>query len=316
MARSKRIQAIRHRAVTAGLALLLATERRVPLRVCRAIAHGLGLIVYYIAPGERRQAFANLDMVYGDTLTFFEKRRIVRSVFESICTVGAEFAHTHRLLKDPPGTYVTILGLEHLESGRGAIFSCAHTANWEWMAPAFAAFGHPIAEVVNVYPDAARERLINAVRLSGGVEPIPRTGAISAHQQLLAKGTFVGIVSDHRPKNGGVPVQFFGHACWATPGPALLAIKTGQPVHFVYMRRNPDGTYTMEVFPRIPFERTGDTQQDIQKFTQIVQDHIERAVRANPGQWIWTYNRWKPSKKMQIEWDTRSKTAELRPTGS
>ena len=37
-----------------------------------------------------------------------------------------------------------------------------------------------------------------------------------------------------------------------------------------------------------PVEITGDTAQD----TQALQNRLEEAIRADPGQWLWIHRRW------------------------
>ena len=201
-----------------------------------------------------------------------------------------------------------MIGFDDVDLSKGPIFTCSHLANWEWMAPPVAAMGIPIAEVVNTYKDEYHEHVINEVRRKSGITTVPKTGAVNSYLHLLEKGMPVGIISDQSPRRNGVPATLFGRKCWATPGPAIVAMQSGAPIHHATLYRKNDGNYVMEVSSKMSIETSGDAQQDIQNITQEIQTHIERAIRAHPEQWLWAHDRWKIRHDAELAWNAREST--------
>ena len=285
---------------------VLRVLSRTPLAFNRALGRSVGRVCALLLRRQRRLAMANLDLAFGGSLNEPEKRRIVRGVFENAGIVVAEFPKLRLLAQPRRAGLVEVIGAEMLEPGRGAILVSSHMGNWEWMAAAVASLNLSVAEVVNTYRDDVQERWINEFRCRGGISTVPKEGAITTLVKLLAEGTHVGLLCDQSPKRNALPVAFFGHQCWTSPGPALLALRTGAPVHYIAFWRNPDGNYTLEISPQIVFERTGDIRDDALALTQIFQNYIERAVRAHPDQWLWTYPRWKDRPRARRRWEQRS----------
>ena len=67
----------------------------------------------------------------------------------------------------------------------------------------------------------------------------------------------------------------------------------------MFCARVRDGHYRIRVYPRIDFTPTGDEDKDVLALTVLVQNAIEREVRANPTQWLWIHDRWKRYREAQ-----------------
>jgi len=262
----------------------------VPLPMARAAGRILGRMAFAVLRKRRRMALQNVDLAYGDSISPSEKRRIARESFENFGIVAMEFPHTPKASRD---NLVRVVGREHLDDTRGALFLSAHAANWEWLAPACIAHGLPVAEVVNSYSDAERNSLIDTIRRSAGIITVPKNAAGSTLTKLLGEGTYIGILMDQSARKNAVPTTFFGRDCWTTSGPALLALRIEQPIHIALMHREADGSYVLNLSRPIAFEKSGNFREDLARFTQQVLDRIEQHVRNYPGQWMWMHNRWK-----------------------
>ena len=80
--------------MTTSLALaFMRFAALLPLPLARAMARGLGRLVYTLVPRVRKVGRANLDLAYGDTLSDAEKKHILLRCCQSLATVGVEFAH-------------------------------------------------------------------------------------------------------------------------------------------------------------------------------------------------------------------------------
>jgi KDO2-lipid IV(A) lauroyltransferase len=92
------------------------------------------------------------------------------------------------------------------------------------------------------------------------------------------------------PSEGGVFVEFFGLPVTVSRAPAGLIHRSGAPVMLGICRRQPDGRYVVSA--EGPFTAAQMGRDDVE-ITQFLQNRIEAVVRAEPGQWLWMYKRWK-----------------------
>lgn len=283
----------------------LATTALLPLPLCSLFGTFLGWAGYALVPRIRRVGLDNLSRAYGDTLTTREKRRILRGATINATTVAAEFSHLARLTSRQLHERVRLEGGEYMDENPGCVLLSAHFGNWEWMAPALAAYGYRMAEVVRPLDDTRLNAAVDRLRTAHGVETIDKDAAGAHVFRLLKDGVNVGILVDQSPRESGVPATFFGAPCWATVAPAMIALRSKAPIIFVFIARNPDGTLTLRVHPPIEIARTGNMLDDLVAITQACQDKVESMVRDYPDQWLWLHRRWKARPRLHAEWQAR-----------
>ena len=49
----------------------------------------------------------------------------------------------------------------------------------------------------------------------------------------------------------------------------------------------------MEICEPIKINKSDNLEEDKKKITIKINEQIEKMVKRNPGQWIWTHSRWK-----------------------
>ncbi|HNR31469.1 MAG TPA: lysophospholipid acyltransferase family protein [Candidatus Hydrogenedentes bacterium] len=284
--------------------------RLLPLAVTRAMGSSLAEIAYRLVPRMRRVGTANLDLAYGDTLSRKAKQRILRGAVHNAVRVAAELSRLPTLSGDGWRRHIDVEGVEHIDPNRGAVLIGGHLGNWEWMPRILIAHGFRLVVVVRSFDAPVMDRYVNGLRRSAGIKTIPKDKAGAELQRMLGDGWLVGLLIDQSPRESALPVTFFGQPCWATIGPAMLALRTGAPIHPASMTRLPNGRYHLRFFPSIPYEVTGDTRNDLLDITQRCQDAIERMVREHPEQWLWFHRRWKERPRLSAEWTARQRDAQ------
>ena len=75
--------------------------------------------------------------------------------------------------------------------------------------------------------------------------------------------------------------------------PAQLALKFDCDIIPVYLERNKDNFFKMEILNPIEINKTGDLENDKKTITIKINQIIEKMILRNPGQWIWSHGRWK-----------------------
>lgn len=277
----------------------------VPMPLARAMARGIGCLVYALVPRVRKVGRANLDLAYGDTLSDAEKKRILLMSCQNLATVGIEFAHIPGIVKRQPQGMFKLKGLERVDRSIGALAVSAHMGNWELTALPFGTETEFKSVIVRPLDDPRLDKKVQQIRAISGLRGILKDAAgPELIKKLRARG-YVALLIDQSPRENGVPATFFGQPCWATAGPAMIALRARVPIHPISIVRQPDQSYLLEIHPPLEFERTGDLQQDILNVTQLCQDAIEEIVRKNPEQWLWLHRRWKPRPRLEQEWNAR-----------
>lgn len=281
--------------------------RILPLPAARTMTVALARIAYYTVPRIRKVGLANLELAYGTTLSQREKARLLKASVRNVAIVAAELSRTPLLSNGGSKRFVDMEGVELVDAREGAVCIGAHLGNWEWMAAAIADAGFQVAGVVRPFDVPALNRYIDGLRKGGGVHTIPKDDAGRELMHLLGKKWIVGMLVDQSPRENAVPASFFGAPCWATIGPAIVALRGKKPIHPVSMIRKEDGRYTLRFHPAIAVTPTGEFRHDLQAVTQQCQDAVESIIRQCPSQWLWFHRRWKQRPRLSAEWAARSR---------
>ena len=290
---------------SALISAVVAFSRLLPLRAKRRAGILAGRFLFAAVRKRREQALRSIDLAFGDSLSPEEKQRIARESLENLGIGAMEFSHIPRIGANID-RLITIEGMETLDRSQGGVFVSGHMANWEWMAPILATQNVPVAEVVQSYEREPYAVQLNTMRERGGIVTVPQDRASTEVRKLLAKKYCVGILIDRSPRDSGVPVTFFGRECWATSGPAFIALRSKVPLYFGEFFRKEDGMYHGR-FSRIdPPAPSGSFRDDVRAYTQLMQNEMERHIRAHPGQWFWMTNRWRRREHLEARWKDRA----------
>ncbi len=188
----------------------------------------------------------------------------------------AELANVRRLLGQ-----VVVHGeaLSQLERPNGVIVATAHLGNWELMAAALAARGHPVHTVAARPQSGPLFRWLAAERAALGVHTHPPGGGGRALVKILRAGGSAAVFVDLATRERSREVRLFDRP---TPMPRTverLRELTGADVVFAWTHRE-DGVH------HIHLEAVPDPT------LETLAARVEVAVRAWPAQWVWLHDRW------------------------
>lgn len=201
---------------------------------------------------------------------------------------------------------VRVEGEHHLRSnvgeGRpGLVAALMHMGNWDHAGAWAAATGAPVTTVAEVLePQQLSERFL-AYRRRLGMEILPLEGAgtsvLSTLAARLRTGRLVPLLADRDLRATGVEVQLLGAPAKLPPGPALLALQTGAPLHPVSIWHETDDRLGRRLVIRfhdaVPAPGPGPTRERVTTMTQSVADVFGAALREHPTDWhmlqkVWT----------------------------
>ena len=86
---------------------------------------------------------------------------------------------------------------------------------------------------------------------------------------------------------------FFKKPAHTTTLPAQLALKFDCDIVPIYLQRNKNNSFEMEILNPIKIDKSKNLDEEKKEITIKINETIERMILKNPEQWIWTHNRWK-----------------------
>jgi KDO2-lipid IV(A) lauroyltransferase len=253
-----------------------------------------------IAPISKR-GDDNLKVAFPD-MAKDERARILAGVWENLGRTVAEFAHLDKFDIHANDGRVELVGVdaveEYVRGGKPAIYASGHFANWELMAIALRQSGVDSAIIYR----AANNPLIDGMIIKTRAQVMSRLqipkGKRGGRQVMdaLKEGRSLAILVDQK-LNDGISVPFMGREAKTAPAAARLSLKFGIPIITSSVERLNGARFRLTVHPPIEFTPTGDAAADTRALTILVNERIERDIRARPDQWLWLHRRWAAPKE-------------------
>ena len=91
----------------------------------------------------------------------------------------------------------------------------------------------------------------------------------------------------------GKKLPFFDHEAFTTTMPAQIALKFNLDIVPIYIARKNNDSFEMEVYKPIKISRSDNTEINKLNISLKLNKILEEMISKDPGQWIWTHNRWK-----------------------
>jgi KDO2-lipid IV(A) lauroyltransferase len=296
VARSRPLRPIRQALETAGLSLLIAIARSVPLEAASDLGAALGAGAARLLGRRRRIAEENLRAALG--LSERDAARLARDVFRQLGRSFVEFlalpAHAwteldRRILFDEGMARLEA----HAREGKGAVLMTAHYGNWELLG---AAVGRRVGGVAYVFPaqsNRGADARINDARRRLGVELIAMEQGMRRALRRILEGGHVGMLPDQDARKIGIHVPFFGRPASTLTGPARLAVRARCPIYFALLDRVGPATFRARTIAWIEPIPGAEEEGELRRITTAVSEALEAAIRERPDHWYWIHRRWK-----------------------
>ena len=291
----------RDRLLDAGIRISIRVAEWIGVEPTLRLGEGLGRAWWTLHGPRRERVRTQLTQAFPEREPAWIEG-IARAVFVHLglgLAEGLLLASRHRaaLL-----ARVEIEGLEHLEAARkateegGVLVLAPHLGSWELAAAKLADTGLPVAAVYRDTGRPAFERALLRIR-GEGVAAIPMGPRAGVHfARSLDRGRVVLALLDQRGKPGeSIDVRFFGKAAATRLAPIKLARRAGVPIVHGWAQRLPDRRrHRLTVQPALETAAVeSDDDEMLRRILQEVTAGFEQAIRATPGQWIWTHRRWR-----------------------
>ena len=105
---------------------------------------------------------------------------------------------------------------------------------------------------------------------------------------FFKKGSSVALMIDQRVSQG-IKCNFFNHEAFTTTIPAQFVKKFNCKIVPIYIERLKNVNFKLTVYEPIKYS----DDDSIESITLNLNIMLEKMILKNPGQWIWSHNRWK-----------------------
>ena len=270
-----------------------------PRRILVGLLRIAGRATYYLVGRERRTGMANLDRVFGDSVSHAGKRRILQRSFSGFALTMADMFWFSKNTEKRIRKYQTFVP----DSGpffepRAQLIITAHTGNWELIGLESGLLGLNIASVAAVTKNAGVDTLLNDLRMRTGQSIIAREGALrTLINRFRQNGKAAFVLDQNTPEEqGGIWVDFLGIPTPVSAAPAMLAYRSGTEIIFAFSLAMGGGHYEAHTGPVIqppPYDKNRDQKAVVQTLTQQIMDVISAQILAHPDSWLWSYKHWR-----------------------
>ncbi len=276
--------------------LFLRLISKIPLGALYAFSDFLFFITYYVVRYRRQLVRRNLSRSFPDK-TKAELIDIEKRFYRSLADYGVETLHLLTIPADQLLQRMKFVNPEMIEEykseNKSVIIFASHQFNWEWMlASASLSLPLPIDFVYQTVNIPLFNQFSLACRTRFGNHPVRREDV--AREAARRKGIqrVVAIIADQYPglgKDKKYLTTFMHQRTAFFQGANQLAVLTQYPVVFAEVKKVKRGFY------EVRFVKIGEPPYKRGDFS-IMESYIaaiEKNIRENPSEWLWSHNRWK-----------------------
>lgn len=295
-ARADRAVTLAHRLEYAALKGLLFFFRIIGVDAASALAGRFMRLVGPLLRPISRRGEDNLRLIFPDW-SEAEIRRTIAGVWENLGRTAAEFAHLEKFTPGAPGSRVEVVGADRLkdmrDSGRPHLFVSGHFANWETMAILLHGAGVDSALVYRAANNPLADRLIieRRARVMTRLQIPKSRRSVRAMIDAMASGRSLAMLVDQK-LNDGVAAPFLGREAMTSTVTAKLSLKFGAPIVTASVERVGRARLRIAVHEPLDYAPTGDAARDALALTTMINERLEKDIRARPEQWLWLHRRW------------------------
>jgi KDO2-lipid IV(A) lauroyltransferase len=267
--------------------VILRLLGKLPLPLLHALGSILGRALYGISPTYRRKLRANLEQAgYTDARV---RGQAIAAAGQMLAELPAVWFRPHAqvasLVREVEG-FDEILAIH--KAGKPLLLLTPHLGCFE-MAAQYICLHMPLTVLYRAPKIAWLEPLMLAGRKRANVRLVPADmSGVRAIFRTLKEGQAVGLLPDQVPGEGeGEWAEFFGKRAYTMTLAAKLAEREGVMAYLVFVRRLARGRGYAFSARRLPPPLPG--ERPVLRLNRA----LEQLVRECPGQYLWSYNRYK-----------------------
>jgi len=269
---------------------------------------GAARFVYYILPIRKKLIFDNFDIVFGNKLSFKEKRRLAQCFYAHILLLAKEVIVSLFSSLKVKQERAKVIGEEYvissLNEGKSVIVLSGHFGNFECAIAIFTTIKKCIGKWYAIRKKIHNKFVQNFVFKhfsSNGVKIIDAERGLHSAWTKLKNGNILFMLLDQhvgKSRNKTVNTTFFNKECGTNRTLAMLVQNTNTVVIPGRIYRDSHGRHVAEFFSPLEWITDHSSKKEEQrKNTQYYNTWMEKFVLDYPEQWWWWHHRWGKNKK-------------------
>tara|TARA_B110000259_G_C13978285_1_gene387603 strand:- start:191 stop:1054 length:864 start_codon:yes stop_codon:yes gene_type:complete len=252
-------------------------------------------IFKYIGPFFRSKKVINTNILKAfPNLNDYDIKKITNDMWSNYGRILSEYVFIKDFRNSQLNNNIEIIGQEILEKikkeNKPVIFISGHFSNFELMAMHIEMSGINLAAIyrplnnkfLNYFMENIRRKFICKNQIKKGISG---TKNILRH---FKNGTSIALMIDQRVSQG-IKSNFFNHEALTTTIPAQFIKKFNCSVVPIHIERKKKFNFRLKIYA--PLKYTKD--ETVESITLNLNITLEKMILKNPGQWIWTHDRWK-----------------------
>ena len=252
-------------------------------------------IISLIGPFFRSKKTIKLNILKAiPNLSHYEEKNIIQEMWKNYGRILSEYIFIKDFRNGKFKENLQIEGQEILEKikkeNRPVIFISGHFNNFELMAMHIDRSNIDLAAIYRPLNNKFLNFLMEKIRKKHICKNQIKKG-ISGTKQLLSffrNGSSIALMIDQRVSQG-IRSKFFGQEALTTTIPAQFQKKFHCDVVPIYIERIKKTNFKITIHKPLRYNHN-DT---IESITSNLSTILEKMILRNPGQWIWSHNRWK-----------------------
>jgi|TARA_B110000967_G_scaffold205262_1_gene249441 KDO2-lipid IV(A) lauroyltransferase len=237
----------------------------------------------------------NLDRFMG-SYNDSKKESIKTEMWSNYGKTFVEYLFLKRFRKN--NSHIKIKGTEILQKiikkNKPVIFVSGHFANFELMSMELTKRNIKLATIyrplnnffINPFMEHVRRTYVCKNQIKKGL------AGVKSAINYIHNNFSIALMIDQRVSEGR-RLPFFGDMALTTTLPAQLATKYHLDIVPIYIARNKNNDFEMIIYEPIQTSDKKDRETSKLDLTIRLNKIAEQMIAKDPGQWIWTHNRWK-----------------------
>ena len=170
------------------------------------------------------------------------------------------------------------------------VFISGHFNNFELMAMQIEKSGINLAAIYRPLNNIFLNKIMERIRKKYICRKQIKKGSSGTRDLLKSfkKNYSIALMIDQRVSES-IKIDFFGQKASTTTIPAQLVKKFGSKIVPIYIERINGVYFKMTINKPISFDK----ESTIEEITLNLNKWLEKMILINPGQWIWSHDRWK-----------------------
>lgn len=285
---------------------LLKLHALLPLKALYIFADILFILVYHIARYRRKLVRRNMSKSFLDK-TEKEIIKLEKEFYHHFCDYFFETIKLLHISDDEMRKRMEFHGLdllaEAMKDNKSCIMYLGHYGNWEWV-PSIGLHLPQVMVKAQIYQRISSKSfddIFIKIRTRFNSLNIERKETMRTIVKLRNEGkqTIYGFISDQRPPRyyDQYWTTFLNQDTLTLTGTERIARKTKFAVAYLDVQKTKRGHYK-GTFSLISPDASQEPEYAI---TEMYMRKLENTILRNPAYYLWTHNRWKFSKKKELD---------------